>query len=202
MRTRTQASRSPLLPIGAVTLLVAAGIASHARAGGPLDLVNRQPVVYANGGSNLKLNVDQGPLGTRSNAQALSLVQSAVNLWNNVSTSTMRLSMGAALATDYNKSNYTAVFNSFTDGINPVIFDTDGSITDAIFGVGAKNGILGFAGSAYYTSGSLAGKYAEGRAVLNGALNVSDATWTIVLAHEFGHFFGLDEADMERLGLE
>jgi len=197
-KTRTSKTRAPaLLPLGAITLLVAAAIASQARAGGPLDLVNHQPVVYANGGTNLRLNIDQGPLGARSNAQALSLVQNAINLWNNVSTSTMRLSLGAALATDYNKSNYSTVFSSFTDGINPVIFDTDGSITDAIFGVGAKSNVLGFAGSAYYTSGSLAGKYAEGRAVLNGALNVSDATWTIVLAHEFGHFFGLDHSQID-----
>jgi hypothetical protein len=153
-KTRTSKTRAPaLLPLGAITLLVAAAIASQARAGGPLDLVNHQPVVYANGGTNLRLNIDQGPLGARSNAQALSLVQNAINLWNNVSTSTMRLSLGAALATDYNKSNYSTVFSSFTDGINPVIFDTDGSITDAIFGVGAKSNVLGFAGSAYYTSG-------------------------------------------------
>jgi hypothetical protein len=35
------------------------------------------------------------------------------------------------------------VFNSFSDGFNPVIFDADGSITDAIFGAGAKSSILG-----------------------------------------------------------
>ena len=111
----------------------------------------------------------------------------------------MRLSLGAALGTDYNKSNYAGVFSNFSDGLNPVIFDTDGSITDAIFGVGAKSSILGFAGSAYFTSGPSAGKYAEGRAVLNGALNVSDGLWTVVLAHEFGHFFGLDHSQIDNV---
>ena len=198
MNARTEARMSTVAPIGALGLAIATCLSTtHARAGGPLDLVNHQPVVYANGGTNLKLNVDQGPLGTRTNAQAVGLVQNAISLWNGVQTSTMRLSLGAALSTDYNNSNYSGIFNNFSDGINPVIFDTDGSITDAIFGVGAKSSVLGFAGSAYYTSGTSAGKFAEGRAVLNGSINVSDGLWTIVLAHEFGHFFGLDHSQID-----
>ena len=170
-----------LCAIGGLIAL-AAGVVSPARAGGPLDLVNHQPVIYANGGASLRLNVDQGPFGTRSNAQALALVQTAIGLWNGVGTSTMRLSIGPSLSTDYNTSNYAGIFNNFSDGFNPVIFDSDGSITNAIFGAGAKSSILGFAGSAYFTSGPSAGKYAEGRAVLNGSLNISDGLWTVVLA--------------------
>jgi hypothetical protein len=199
MNARTWFAPSHPLLIGAFAWVLAACIASHARAGGPLDLVNHQPVVYANGGTSLKLNVDQGPFGARTNAQAVALVQNAIGLWNAVPTSTMRLSLGTALSIDYNKSNYAGIFNNFSDGFNPVIFDTDGSITDAIFGAGAKSSILGFAGSAYWTSGLSAGKYAEGRAVLNGALNVSDGLWTIVLAHEFGHFFGLDHSQIDNV---
>lgn len=185
--------------IGALAFALALSVALPARAGGPLDIVNHQPVVYANGGASLKLNIDQGPFGTRTNAQAVALVQNAIGLWNGVPTSTMRLSLGTPLSTDYNTSNYAGVFNNFSDGFNPVIFDTDGSITDAIFGAGAKSSILGFAGSAYFTSGPSAGKYAEGRAVLNGALNVSDGLWTVVLAHEFGHFFGLDHSQIDNM---
>ena len=125
---------SPLLssvaPLGALALAVAFCMATPARAGGPLDVVNHQPVIYANSGSNLKLNVDQGPLGTRTNAQAVALVKNAIGLWNAVPTSTMPLTHGVALATDYNKSNYSSIFNNFSDGFNPVIFDTDASITE------------------------------------------------------------------------
>ena len=149
--------------------------------------------------TSLQLNLDQGPFGTRSNAQARTLVQNAIGLWNGVGTATMRLAIGTSLSTDYNATNYAGILNSYSDGINPVIFDTDGTLTDAIFGVGAKSSILGFAGSAYYTSGASAGKYAEGKAVLNGALNVSDGVWTIVLAHEFGHFFGLDHSQIDNM---
>ena len=197
MSDRTPTFLSSVAPLGALALALVFCIATPARAGGPLDLVNHQPVVYANGGSNLKLNIDQGPLGSRTNAQAVGLVQNAIGLWNGVPTSTMRLSLGTALSTDYTRWDYSGIFNNFTDGFNPVIFDSDGSITDAIFGTGAKSSILGFAGSAYYTSGSLAGKFVEGRAVLNGSINVSDALWTLVLAHEFGHFFGLDHSQID-----
>ncbi len=150
MRDRTPTLLSSVAPLGALALALVFCIATPVRAGGPLDLVNHQPVVYANGGSNLKLNVDRGPLGSRTNAQAVGLVQNAIGLWNTVPTSTMRLSLGAALSTDYTRWNYSGIFNNFTDGFNPVIFDSDGSITDAIFGTGAKSSILGFAGSAYY----------------------------------------------------
>ncbi len=185
--------------LGLAIVGLAVGIVLPAQGGGPMDLVNHQPVVYPNGGTSLRLNVDQGPFGTRTNAQALALVQGAIGLWNGVGTATMRMAIGPSLGTDYNASNYAGIFNNYSDGLNPVIFDTDGSLTDAIFGTGAKSSVLGFAGSAYYTSGASAGKYAEGRAVLNGALNVSDATWTVVLAHEFGHFFGLDHSQIDNV---
>jgi hypothetical protein len=180
-----------------IALIAAAGFALPARGGGPLVVVNHQPVVYANGGTSLTLNLDQGPLGPRSNAQATALVQNAIALWNGVNTSTMRLAIGAQLGTDYTGANYSGVLGDFSDGLNPVLFDTDGSIIDAVFGVGAKSSILGFAGSNYFTSGPMAGKFAEGRAVLNGFISISDATLTIVLAHEIGHYFGLDHAQLD-----
>ena len=180
-----------------LALIVAAGLASPARGGGPLVVVNHQPVVYANGGTSLTLNLDRGPLGTRTNAQAAALVQSAIALWNGVSTSTLRLLIGTQLGADYTAANYLNVYQNVTDGVNPVFFDSDGSIIDSVFGVGAKNDILGFAGSSYFTAGPMAGHFAEGSAVLNGYLSVSDATLTTVLAHEFGHFFGLDHSQLD-----
>ena len=180
-----------------LALLAAAALASPARGGGPLVVLNHQPVVYVNGGTSLVLNLDQGPLGARSNAQAAALVQNAIALWNGVNTSTMRLSIGTQLSTDYTAANYAGILNNSSDSVNPVLFDSDGAIIDDIFGAGAKNNILGFAGSDYFTAGPNAGHFSEGVAVLNGFLNVSDATMTIVLAHELGHFFGLDHAQLD-----
>ncbi|MEO8134085.1 MAG: matrixin family metalloprotease, partial [Betaproteobacteria bacterium] len=189
--------RGRAFALWALALLVAAGLAAHARAGGPLVVLNHQPVVYVNFGTSLSLNLDQGTLGARSNAQAVTLVQNAIALWNGVNTSTMRLSIGTQLSTDYTAVNYAGILNNSSDGVNPVLFDTDGSIIDDVFGAGAKNSILGFAGSNYFTVGPNAGHFSEGIAVLNGHLNVTDATMTIVLAHELGHYFGLDHAQLD-----
>ncbi|HVO88657.1 MAG TPA: matrixin family metalloprotease [Casimicrobiaceae bacterium] len=177
--------------------VVALGASSPARAGGPIAVVNQQAVVYPNGGTSITLNLDRGSLGSRTNAQATALVQAALGMWNGVSTSTMRLNIGPALVTDYTLGNYLNVYGNYSDGVNPVIFDTDGSITDAILGVGQKLHVVGFAGSAYFTSGAMAGKFAEGNAVLNGYLNVSDTTLTNTVAHELGHFVGLDHSQLD-----
>jgi len=95
----------------------------------------------------------------------VALVQNAIALWNGVSTSTARLSIGTQLPADYTSTNYAAVYGKYSDGLNPIMFDTDGSITEALFGVGTKSYVLGFAGSAYTTTGLSAGKYLEGEAV-------------------------------------
>jgi len=143
------------------------------------------------------LNLDRGPFGPRTNAQAVTLAQDAIALWNGVGTSTARLAIGTPLAADYTSANYTGVLGSFFDGLNPILFDTDGSIIDAIFGAGARNYVLGYAGAAYAETGAAAGNYLEGEAVLNGFLDVAEATWTVAFAHELGHFIGLDHSQLD-----
>ncbi len=172
-------------------------VAAEARGGGPVALVNNQPVVYPGGGAALGLNLDLGPLGARSNGQALALVQAALAQWNAVVTSTLRLNVGTPLVADYTAINFANVFNDFSDGINPVLFDSDGSIIDALLGAGQKNNVLGFAGSSYFIGGPNSGKFSEGRAVLNGFINVSDGVLTNVVAHEIGHFFGMDHTQLD-----
>ena len=166
-------------------------------AGGPLNLAGsagHTPVTYPNGGQNITMNLDQGNLGSRTKAQTDALLTQAFGLWNNVSTTTVALNRGADLPVDVTAANYNTYLSKYSDGLNPVIYDTDGSITDDLFGVGAKNSILGFAGSAYF---SLTATYAEGEAVINGFLSISDNTLVVVLTHELGHFVGLDHTQLD-----
>src|SRR6185295_15254258 len=69
--------------------------------------------------------------------------------------------------------------------------DSSGAITDARLGAGAKNSVLGFAGSAW--SGT---SYVEGYAIINGTLSGSGSTsdqdyYMATITHEIGHFLGL-----------
>ncbi|MDO9446834.1 MAG: matrixin family metalloprotease, partial [Candidatus Nitrotoga sp.] len=164
-------------------------------AGGPLVVCYQLATKYP-GAGNVSLNYDQGTLGSRTKEQADALVTEAVSLWTNVATSTVMLSRGPDLSVDVTSSNYLAYLYNFSDGLNPVIYDTDGSIIDSMFGVGAKNSVLGFAGSAWNNNGTQC-EYKEGRAVINGYISVSDTTMKVVLAHETGHLIGLDHTQLD-----
>ena len=170
-------------------------VSTSAFAGGPLVVCHQLPVKYPGAGS-VSLKYDQGDLGPRTKAQADALVTEAVSRWTNVATSTVSLSRGADLTVDVTSSNYEAFLYDFSDGLNPVIYDSDGSIVDSIFGVGAKNSVLGFAGSGWNNNGSQC-EYTEGRAVINGTISISDTTMKTVLAHEAGHLIGLDHTQLD-----
>ena len=181
-----------------ISIILAMSFINYAaQAAGPVNLAGPTgniPVTYPNGGENIVLNYDQGNLGGRSNVQIDAIVNQAVGLWNAVPSSTITIQQGSDLSVDVNATNFSNFLNNFQDGLNPVIYDTDGSITDAIFGVGASNNTLGFAGSAFTASTAT---YSEGRAVINGAINISDNVLTVVFAHEIGHFFGLDHTQLD-----
>ncbi|MFA7242954.1 MAG: BACON domain-containing carbohydrate-binding protein, partial [Sulfuricellaceae bacterium] len=169
--------------------------AGHARAGGPLSVCSGVPTKYA-GAGNITLNYDLGSLGSRSKAQADALVTEAVALWTNVNTSTVTLARGSDLPVNVTTANYSSYRNNMSDGISPVIYDTDGSIIDMLNGVGAKSSILGFAGSGWYEYPTYC-QYAEGIAVINGYTTKSDTEMKITLAHEVGHLIGLDHTQLD-----
>ena len=180
----------------AAALLVLA--ATGARAGGPMTVCNddpKTPIAYAP--ATVNLNYDLGNLGSRTKAQADAIVTSAVALWTNVGTATISIGRGSDLPVDVTTANYLTYIggSTFGDGLNPVVYDTNGSITDLLLGVGAKNSVLGFAGSAYFLAPTC--QYAEGRAVINGFISVSDTTMSVVLAHEIGHLIGLDHTQLD-----
>ena len=175
--------------------LVAGLAAAAAYAGGPLQVCSSGVPLKYPGSGLVTLNYDGGGvLGARSKAQADAIVTNAVSLWTNVNTATVTLARGADLAGDVTVANVSAYMDNFSDGLNPVIYDTDGSIVDALLGTGQKSYVLGFAGSAYSLSPC---QYVEGRAVINGSIAVTDSSMTVVIAHEVGHLIGLDHTQLD-----
>ncbi len=187
------------------TLFVSAlACSSLSFAGGPLVLggsTGTTPVTYQN--PSITLNVENGDLGALSNAAADTLVLQALALWNNVSTSDINLVIDQTQLSDVdinlgNFENYLpnpggTVFNA-NDNLNPVVYDSTGEIIDAFFGAGQSDSTIGFAAS-IITLGNI--YFDEGYAVINGKdLGLSDTTFKLLIAHEIGHFFGLDHTQV------
>jgi hypothetical protein len=184
---------------------LAVGI-SGVQAGGFLNVTDGPgtptPVKWS---GTITVRPDQGTLGTLSNTDANTLAQNALNRWVTASIpeSAVAFTLGAALPSENNGSampGSAPQFGNNGDGINPIIYDTDGTITDFALGVGASNSTLGFAGISTFFS--LSATAASGQAVLNGKFidgvgspaDVTVAQFEGVFAHEMGHFLNLDHA--------
>lgn len=172
----------------------------NAYAGGPLNVDGNTPVHYSP--ATVTLNFDIGTLGTRTNSQADALVLQAFALWNTVATSSIALTQGNDLPVDVDGSNYATYIPDAlqdnpavnSDNLNPVVYDNDGTIIDDLFGSGQSNYIAGFAASTYIAG---TGKYKEGFMVLNGKMSLSDSDIVNTVAHEMGHFIGLDHSQID-----
>jgi hypothetical protein len=196
----------------AITLAV---IAPRAQAGGPLLVIDRQPVRWARGqvanpsNPNLKTvdsagrvlyRVDSGKLGPLTNAEAVRLVDGIFQLYTDIPTADIEfvkagqiLDPATNAPVDVNGSNFGRFANSNAPTYqNPIIFDNDGSIT-------GEGGVLGFFGFLQFDESSNSLK--EGLVVLNGgALTkgvIGRTSFLGVFTHEFGHFAGpLDHAQI------
>ncbi len=192
------------LVIGFISLQVFSGFAF---AGGPLVIEGADgntPVTYFN--PNITVHVESDDLNAETdNAAAELILQDAFNLWNIVPTSTINLDTDlTALAQepDINSSNFSQYIPSVdgselngNDNLNPIVYDSDGAIIDAFFYLGASEDIIGFAASIFNLNGSF---FNEGYAVINGKdLGLTDTEFKLLIAHEMGHFIGLDHTQVD-----
>ena len=196
-------------------LAAAIALPGFALAGGPLNTCPGTGIKWPGTGT-INLSYDQGVLGSRTKAASDALVSNAIALWTNVTTASVVVRQdpitipnssggGSYLPVDVTPANFATydmfAGNTYTFNGNPVIYDSDGSILESVYGVGASNSILGFAGSGGPCSG-----YTRGEAVLNGKpfltnnlgqqIVLSDATMTTTIAHEVGHLIGLDHTQL------
>jgi hypothetical protein len=152
----------------ALTVAIVVLFALLSRAGGPKYVagasyfnptMNGQPLIWPGGA--IIYYTDQGDLSPiLPNASANAFVANAFNLWTSVPTAAVAISSGGQLAEDVNGSN--VFLNS--DGtiampadIQPtatgtpvgVVYDYDGSVTDALLGAGAGDAGQCFFNAAY-----------------------------------------------------
>lgn len=189
--------------------LVVAGViclaAREGRAAGAL-LVNGAgtPLVWSV--SPIPWNPDQGLLGALANTTAVATVSADFAVWAAVPTAAIAFVNAGTLPVDVTAANYTSYVGVCGDGQNPIVFDTDGTITDALFGVGASDDVLGFAGPD--CSSFVPPVITEASAVLNGKWvdgvtgpgnpELPLVAFNAVMTHEFGHYVNLDHAQVNQ----
>jgi len=181
-------ARSLLLRL-ALTLFIVVAFALSSRAGGPKSVagtsffdpsVTGVPLTWPQG--QIRYYTDQGDLSPiLPNAAANSLVADAFSQWSSVPTAALAITTPGQLAEDVNGANVTLNADgtiSMPADIQPsatgtpvgIIYDSDGSVTDALLGAGAGDPTQCFAHAAFGGNdnyGSLA-SYQHALIVING----------------------------------
>jgi hypothetical protein len=198
-------------------LLFAAPLAAFA--GGPKYVagvsyfnpaVAGQPVHWA--GGQVNYYVDQGPLNSQvTNQQATAMVDAAAALWNGVSTAGVTLADKGPLNEDVSGASIVAANGAITQpsDVTPsattyplgVIYDSDGSVLDAIFGKGTSdpgacqnNGVTVWLDNIHPDA-----TIAHGILLLNGRCATNSnllAMMSYELERAFGRILGLDYAQV------
>jgi hypothetical protein len=187
-----------------VILLAAAG---YTLAGGPRAVNGLGQPMRWNPAGTIVYHPDRGSLGTLSKGPARTLLSQSFVAWT--SAVPITAGEGSQLPVDVNASGNpstnAAHFQNFYrvagDGLSPIIFDTDGSIIDALLGEGARFDVLGLAG--LDTPIGAVTQITEASIIINGAFydgigppaSPPDITLTglkAAMVHEIGHFLNLD----------
>jgi hypothetical protein len=152
---------------------------------------------------------DRGGLGNQSNAAANNMVAEAMQVWEQVPTSTVLFQIVDYLDYDVTANNILAFQNAIyncrdtSQPTNSIVYDVDGSLIKAL-GMD-NNSTLGF--SSAVCSNDETGTYTRGWVVSNGrfidgqADSSSHSSVTLnvfkgVFVHEIGHLIGLDHSQI------
>ena len=174
-----------------------------------------QPIHWA--GGQLNYYVDRGPLSNSvSNRQATAMVDAAAALWSAVPTAAVTLTDSGPLNEDVNGANIAAANGTITApaDVTPsattyplgVIYDADGSVTDAIFGPGASQPTSCQNNGVWFWLDNIKPDttVAHGIILLNGLCATSPAMLQMMsyeLERAFGRILGLDYAQVNPTAL-
>jgi len=197
------------------------GASPIAWAGGALKTnINGVPLKW---GNNITWNAEQGAIkpGVIDHAASVQMVQDAFNQWDNIQGLSLNIAQGPDLPDggDTNLGNYKTFHNTDVTGCYdsdpgtpcyiPIIFDTDGSIVEDIFGECKQFSILGVAGFVDIAGSSgdpALTELKKGWAVFSGACvepvvtkpgcepcvkTMSESELRGLILHELGHFLAL-----------
>lgn len=182
--------------LGVCLGLAAVLFATSLHAGGPNIVEVGGRVFKWNPAVPVNFILDQGPLGQLSNEEAAELVRQAVQAWQAVPTASLQFKDLGFLDRDVDAGNFNEFFGKNGPGPekqlpeNPVVFDSDGKITDLLLGEGSSQSVLGFAGVRFLNQQQ--GHFISAFTVLNGVQASKFGTFPQVITHEFGHLLGLD----------
>ncbi len=192
--------------------LICSALAS--RAGGPAFVagsgynpgVEGQPIIWANGAVEYFTDLgDLSPILT--NAQADTLVAGAFSAWTSISSVALTASQGGHLAEDVNGSNITVdatgtitapadITSSATGTPAGIVYDFDGTVTNALLGQGAGDLADCFSNAVYGgpDNFSAGGNIAHALVVINGVCAATNAQLPDVqyrLVRVLGRILGL-----------
>jgi hypothetical protein len=194
------------------------------RAGGPAFVagsgynsgVEGQPLIWANG--SVTYFTDQGNLSPiLSNTQGNAFVATAFSAWTGISGTTLNVSWGGQLAEDVNGSNIETngfgvvtapadITASATGTPVGIVYDYDGTVTDAILGEGAGDADECFVDAVYGGPDNFAasGNIVHSLVVINGVCATTNAQLADVqyrLVRVLGRTLGLgwSQADVNVL---
>jgi len=194
----TRITKNKIMHISILKLIAFSALmsVSHlALSGGPRALAGpngNTPVIY--NPPSVTLHTESGDLGTRTNAEASAILQTAISMWNSPATATVDLSVNQTLLNiEADDTNGIDLIFDISDNLNPVIYDNDGALIDLFFGVNARDDTLGVSGSAWFSDSAT---YIEGYVLINGTKTFTDTELQLVFAHELGHFIGLDHTQV------
>ena len=198
------------------TLLLASS--AFAGAGYIIDETTGSPYIWDNS-SAISIHPESGVCGSFSNSEMITKLQNNIGEWDTPTSSDISFTIVEGSVGDITSSNYPDFLFGVTgasssavtiDNINPIIFDNDGQIIEAVAGTGARFTVLGFANPVSFNTSSI--KINEAQAVFNcrcltgnengacasGSVEFTEDDLDFTMIHELGHFLGLDHSQVNR----